>query len=176
MLDELYLVRHAAPDRTTAIPYNIVPGPPLTPAGQQEAVQAAHWLKGRGIEHVFASPFSRTRSTAEAIADALDMELTLVEQLGEGAPGETLEQVKARVADLVAQLEDTPLRRVALVTHGACVQGVLQHTTAGRIDLNGHRYDFGNCAPTAGIWRGVRLDGAWRWELAFRPDLGPQWV
>jgi 2,3-bisphosphoglycerate-dependent phosphoglycerate mutase len=176
MLEELYLVRHAAPDRTTGVPYNIVPGPPLTAAGQQEAVQAGHWLRGRGIEHIFASPFSRTRSTAETIAQALDMELTLVEKLGEGAPGETLAQVRERVAELVEQLEDTLLRRVALVTHGACVQGVLQHTTHDRIDLTNHRYDHGNCAPTAGIWRGVKVDGAWTWELAFRPDLGPQWV
>jgi 2,3-bisphosphoglycerate-dependent phosphoglycerate mutase len=176
MLEELFLVRHAAPDRTTGVPYNIVPGPPLTPAGHQEAVQAAHWLKGRGIEQVFCSPFTRTRSTAEAVADALELEVALVEKLGEGAPGETLPQVRARVAELVDQLEDTPLRRVALVTHGACVQGVLQHTTRDAIDLTNHRYDFGNCSPTAGIWHGVKEGGVWRWELAFRPDLGPQWV
>ncbi|MEN9933728.1 MAG: hypothetical protein RLZZ387_307 [Chloroflexota bacterium] len=176
MLEELYLVRHAAPDRSTGVPYNVVPGPPLTPAGQQEAVQAAHWLRERGIEHVFSSPFTRTRSTAEAVAEALGMEVTLVEKLGEGAPGETLAQVRARVAELFEQLDDTPLRRVALVTHGACVQGLLQHTSGDRIDLTHHRYDHGNCSPTAGIWRGVRADGVWRWELAFRPDLGAQWV
>jgi 2,3-bisphosphoglycerate-dependent phosphoglycerate mutase len=176
MLEELYLVRHAAPDRTTKVPYNIVPGPPLTPAGHQEAVQVAHWLRERGIEHVFTSPFTRTRSTAESVAAALEVGLTQVEKLGEGAPGEAQPQIQARLADLLLQLEDTPLRRVALVTHGACILGVLQHTTGGRIDLGAHRYDFGNCSPTAGVWHGVREGDAWRWELAFRPELGPQWV
>ncbi|HWQ12693.1 MAG TPA: histidine phosphatase family protein [Roseiflexaceae bacterium] len=176
MLEELYLVRHAAPDRATGLPYNIVPGPPLTPAGHQEAVQAAHWLRGRGVEHVFTSPFTRARATAETIAAALEVGLTVVERLGEGAPGETLAQVRARVCELLPQLEDTPLRRVALVTHGACILGLLQHTTGDSIDLAGHRYDNGNCAPTAGIWRGALLGGAWRWELAFQPDLSPQWV
>jgi 2,3-bisphosphoglycerate-dependent phosphoglycerate mutase len=176
MLEELFLVRHAAPDRGLGVPYNIVPGPPLTAAGQQEAVQAAHWLKSRGIEQIFSSPFQRTRTTAETIAQALELEFTLLEKLGEGAPGETLANIRTRVAELVEQLEDTPLRRVALVTHGACVQGILQHTTRDRIDLTHHRYDHGNCSPTAGIWRGVKQDGVWTWELAFRPDLGPQWV
>jgi 2,3-bisphosphoglycerate-dependent phosphoglycerate mutase len=176
MLEELFLIRHAAPDRSTGVPYNIVPGPPLTAAGLQEAVQAAHWLKGRGIEQLIASPFQRTRATAETIAQALEIEFTLVEKIGEGAPGETMAQIRARMADLLEQLEDTALRRVALVTHGACVQTALQHTTHDRIDLTNHRYDHGNCAPTAGIWHGVRRDGVWTWELAFRPDLGPQWV
>ena len=49
MLEELYLIRHAMPDRSTGVPYNIMPGPPLTPIGQQEAVQTAFWLGGRGI-------------------------------------------------------------------------------------------------------------------------------
>ncbi|MFO7170271.1 MAG: histidine phosphatase family protein [Chloroflexota bacterium] len=176
MIEELFLVRHAAPDRSTGVPYNILPGPPLTPAGQQEALQAAHWLKGRGIEHIFSSPFVRTRATAETIARALEVGLTLVDRLGEGAPGERQEQVRQRVSELLPQLDDTPLRRVALVTHGACILGLLQHTTADRIDLSAHRYDYGNCSPTAGIWHGIRADGVWRWEFAFRPDLGPQWV
>ena len=68
MLEELYLIRHAAPDRSTGVPYHTMPGPPLTPIGQQEAVQTAYWLDGRGIERLLASPFHRTRATAEAIA------------------------------------------------------------------------------------------------------------
>jgi 2,3-bisphosphoglycerate-dependent phosphoglycerate mutase len=176
MVDQLFLVRHAAPDRATGVPYNLLPGPPLTPAGQQEALQAAHWLKGRGVEHVFSSPFARTRATAEPIVAALEVGLTLVEKLAEHAPGERLDQVRARMSELLTQLDDTPLRTVALVTHGACILGMLQHTTSDKIDLSNHRYDHGNNTPTAGIWHGVREGDTWRWSLAFRPDLGPQWV
>ncbi len=38
------------------------------------------------------------------------------------------------------------------------------------IDLNGHRYDYGNYSPTAGIWHGVRRpNGIFDWQLAFKP-------
>ena len=169
MLEELYLVRHAAPDRTTGMPYNILPGPPLTTDGQAEAEQTAGWLVDRGVEHLLASPFERTRATADTIGGMLELPITFVDALREAGPGETLEQIRARVAELLVQIEDSPLRRVMLVTHGACIRALLQHTTGDRIDLSGHAYDNGNCAPPAGVWRGVRGDGGWKWELAFRP-------
>ncbi|HET9222721.1 MAG TPA: histidine phosphatase family protein [Roseiflexaceae bacterium] len=169
MLEELYLVRHAAPDRTLAMPYNVLPGPPLTPAGEREAAQTACWLAERGVQHLLASPFARARATAEAAAAESNLPLTFVDALREGGPGENMDQVRARVAELLTQVEDSPLARVALVTHGACIRALLQHTTDSRIDLSGHVYDNGNCAPTAGVWRGTRADGRWSWELAFRP-------
>ena len=86
MLEELYLIRHAMPDRSTGVPYNIMPGPPLTPIGQQEAVQTAFWLGGRSIERLFASPFDRARATAEAIAAQLGLAIDFTEALREGGP------------------------------------------------------------------------------------------
>jgi broad specificity phosphatase PhoE len=172
MLEELYLVRHAMPDRTLTMPYNVLPGPPLTPEGEREAEQTARWLASRDIQHLLASPFARARATAEAVAGASELPLTFVDALREGGPGESMDQVRARVAELLAQVEDSPLGRVALVTHGACIRALLQHTTESRIDLSGHVYDNGNCAPTAGVWRGTRVDNRWNWELAFRPVLG----
>jgi 2,3-bisphosphoglycerate-dependent phosphoglycerate mutase len=172
MLEELYLVRHAAPDRTTTMPYNVLPGPPLTLDGEREAAQTARWLAGRSIQHLLTSPFARARATAEAVAAETELPLTFVDALREGGPGESMDQVRARVAELLAQVEDSPLGCVALVTHGACIRALLQHTTEGRIDLSGHVYDNGNCAPTAGVWRGARDNDRWTWELAFRPALG----
>src|SRR6266545_2411178 len=151
MLEELYLIRHAAPDRSTGVPYNIMPGPPLTPVGQQEAVQTAFWLGGRGIERLFTSPFDRTRATAEVIAAQLGLEIGFAEALREGGPGETMEQIGARMAELLAQLDDSPLRIAALVSHGAPIRALLLHTTGDRIDLKPHAYDYGNCTPTAGV-------------------------
>jgi len=169
MLEEIYLVRHAAPDRGLGIPYHTPPGPPLTPAGYQEAAQTGRWLVGRGVERLFASPFDRTRATAEAIGGALGLPVTLAEGLREGAPGETLDQIRARMVELLNQFDDSPLRRAALVSHGAPIRTLLQHTTGDRIDLRAHVYDNGNCAPTAGVWHGRRGDHCWVWELAFRP-------
>jgi 2,3-bisphosphoglycerate-dependent phosphoglycerate mutase len=172
MLEELYLVRHAMPDRSTGVPYNVAPGPPLTLAGVQEAAQSARWLEGHGVERLLASPFDRTRVTAEAIAERLALPVSFVEALREGGPGETVEQIRHRVAELLIQLDDSPLRCVALVSHGAPIRALLLHTTADRLDLTGHVYDFGNCVPTAGIWHGRRGDNCWKWELAFRPVAG----
>ncbi len=176
MLETLYIVRHAAPDRAASIVYNIPPGPPLTSIGRLEAVQAAHWLRGRGIEQVLVSPFVRAQETAAPIAESLGLPAVTVELLKEGAPGESLADVQARVAELVAQLDDSPITTAAVVTHGACVLGLLKHTTGGSIDLRGHMYDYGNHAPTSGIWHGVKLDGIWRWNLAFRPVQGAEWA
>ena len=170
MLDELFLIRHAAPDRSTGVPYQIHPGPPLTEAGRAEAAEMAIWLEQHGVERVFCSPFERTTQTAGAIMDRLGLEVTFTELLREGAPGEQMTSIDARVGELLAQIEDSPLRKVAFVTHGACVKAILQRTTDNKIDLRGHNYDFGNPAPTAGVWHGVRFDYMWRWELAFRPS------
>ncbi|MBC8163143.1 MAG: histidine phosphatase family protein [Roseiflexaceae bacterium] len=169
MLEELYLIRHAAPDRFSGVPYQIHPGPPLTEAGRREAAALAEWLEGRGLEHLFCSPFERTTQTAAAIVDRLGLEITFVEALREGAPGEQIAQIMPRIADLLTQVEDSPLKRVGFVTHGACIQATLLHTTMHKIDLSGHRYDYGNCAPTAGVWHGTRFDHLWRWELIWRP-------
>ena len=171
MLEELFLIRHAMPDRTLGMVYNVLPGPPLTPIGEREAEQTANWLAEHGVEHLLASPFTRTRATAEAIAHAIELPVTYVDALREGGPGETMPQIRERMAELLTQIEDSPLRRVALVTHGAPIRALLLHTTADRLDLAGHVYDNGNCAPTAGVWHGVRGDNCWKWELVFRPQL-----
>lgn len=169
MLQELYLIRHAAPNRGLGVPYNIMPGPPLTPIGEQEAIQTGQWLRGRGIEQLFASPFMRTRATAEAIASELQLPVTFAEALREGGPGEKMDQIRARMAELLAQLDDSPLRCVAVVSHGAPIRALLEHSTNDRIDLKPHVYDYGNCSPTAGVWHGRRTDHCWVWELVFRP-------
>ncbi|GAB4159100.1 MAG: histidine phosphatase family protein [Roseiflexaceae bacterium] len=169
MLQEIYLVRHAAPDRASGITYNVEPGPPLTPTGRDEAQQAAAWLADRGLEYVFCSPFARTSQTADAIVDRLGLPISYVKALGEHGPGEAPQRVRERVAELIGQIDDGPLAIVAIVTHGMCVKSLLQQTTNDKIDLSKHVYDYGNCSPTAGIWHGVRSESSWRWELAFRP-------
>jgi 2,3-bisphosphoglycerate-dependent phosphoglycerate mutase len=174
MVEDLYIVRHAQPDRTGTIKYDIEPGPSLTDLGRGEAVQAARWLAGRELEYIFSSPFARTVQTADTIADQLGLPITYVKALAEGGPGETKERVRERIAELLAQVDDGPLRRVAFVTHGICVKSLLLHTTNDKLDLSRHLYDYGNCSPTAGIWHGKRAEGGWRWELLFRPTFNTE--
>ncbi|MEM8535644.1 MAG: histidine phosphatase family protein [Chloroflexota bacterium] len=169
MLEELYLIRHATPDRSMKIPYNVHPGPPLTADGRQEAVQTAIWLQDRSIEHLFASPFERTRETADIIVDRLGSPFTYLHALREGAPGETMDQIRARMVELFTRLDAGPLQRVAIISHGAPILTLLQHTTENRIDLSKHNYDNGNNTPASGVWHGFRDVTFWSWELAFHP-------
>lgn len=143
----------------------------MTLRGEEEAVQAGHWLRDRGIERLLSSPFTRTVATATVIGQLIGLTPTVIDALREVAPGEQHPEVRSRIADLLNQLDDTPLQRVALVIHGGCILAALQYTTGDRIDLSAHRYDNGNHTPTAGIWHGVRTDQGWRWSLAFHPDM-----
>lgn len=169
MIEELFIIRHATPDRGLKVPYATMPGPPLTERGHEEAVQAAAWLSGYGLEALFASPFERARQTASIIGTVLALPVTPCESLREMAPGETFDATRARVVELLPALDDGLLRRVGLISHGACIKALLLHTTGDRIDLKQHVYDNGNHAPTAGIWHGLRGEGGWRWQLAFQP-------
>jgi 2,3-bisphosphoglycerate-dependent phosphoglycerate mutase len=169
MLEEIYLIRHAEPDRRSGIAYHTPPGPPLTRHGIAEAQAAAAWLLDRPPLCLVSSPFVRTRTTAEIIAGQIERPLRIDERLREGAVGERREAIRERIADCLATLARGADPSVGLVTHGICILTVLELTTDGRIDLRGHVYDSGNHAPTAGIWHGVRAGEAWQWQLAFRP-------
>ncbi len=171
MVQEIYLLRHAAPDRASTIAYNVPPGPPLTAIGQREAQQAAQWLRNRTIDIAYVSPFQRTRQTATIVSEQLLIPFSYLDDIREGAPGEDHHKVRARIHALLQQLDTQPATHVMLVTHGCCVLATLQLTTNDTIDLSMHRYDYGNQSPTAGIWHGVRRDdGLFDWQLAFKPE------
>jgi broad specificity phosphatase PhoE len=171
MVQEIFVLRHAAPDRTTTTPYNVVPGPPLTPIGRREALQAGIWLGKRQVDAAYVSPFARTRQTAAIVSEHLFAPFAYVDDIQEGAPGEQHASVRTRVRAFLDLLDRKPLQRVLVVTHGCCVLATLEVTTDDRIDLRGHTYDYGNKSPTAGIWHGQRQgDGLFAWELAFTPS------
>lgn len=171
MVQEIFVLRHAAPDRSTGVTYNVVPGPPLTPIGRQEALQAGSWLGKHHIDAAYVSPFQRTRQTAAIVSEHMFAPFAFVDDIQEGAPGEQHPSVRSRVRAFLDVLDTKSLGSVLLVTHGCCVLATLEVTTADRIDLSGHTYDYGNKSPTAGIWHGTRqADGLFAWELAFTPS------
>ena len=175
MVQEIYILRHAAPDRGSSIPYNVPPGPPLTAIGRREAAQAAEFLRERAIDVAYVSPFVRTRQTATIVSEQVSFPFSYVEGIRESAPGETHQQVRARVQEFLTTLDTRDVGRVLLVTHGCCVLATLQLTTNDTIDLSGHSYDYGNQSPTAGIWHGVRNpDGLYSWQLVFTPQAANQ--
>jgi len=174
MVHEIYVLRHAAPDRGSGITYNVPPGPPLTSIGRKEALQAAEFLRETAahIDLAYVSPFARTRQTATIVSEHLSFPFAYVESIRESAPGETHQHVRDRVQEFLRTLDTLNLGRVLFVTHGCCVLATLQLTTNDTIDLRGHTYDYGNQAPTAGIWHGVRNEsGLYDWELVFKPTV-----
>lgn len=170
MLTDLYLIRHGQPAHSPAIPYNTPPGPDLADRGREEAAQAAAFLADRGIELLFASPFARAAQTAAVLGEALALPVTFTALAQEHGPAESFEQVRARVAELLAALDDGPHGRAALVAHGSPIRAALHELSRDKIDLGRHVYAGGNPAPTCGIWHVQFVDAhTRRFELVFKP-------
>ena len=171
MLSDLYLIRHGEPARSPAIPYNTPPGPDLSERGRAEAAQAAAFLADRDVEHLFVSPFARTTQTAAVIVEALGLPVTFTSLVQEHGPSEGADHVRERIGELLAALEDSPQRRVAVVTHGSPIRAALQALSKDNIDLSRHVYPGGNPAPTCGIWHVQHIaEHTRRFELVFRPS------
>lgn len=170
MLSDLYLIRHGQPVINTAIPYHTPPGPELSERGREEAAQAAAFLADKQIEHLFVSPFARTTQTAEVLVDRLGLPVTFTALVQEHGPGESFEQVRARIRELLAAAEDSPHARLAIVAHGSPIRAALLELSKEKIDLTKHVYAGGNPAPTCGIWHVQFLDEhTRRFELVFKP-------
>ena len=103
MVQEIYVLRHAHPDRTTTIPYNVPPGPPLTTTGRAEALQAAHWLSEKPIDMAYVSPFLRTRQTAAIVSEHIMVPFSYVESIRESSPGEQHPAVRTRIREFFRQ-------------------------------------------------------------------------
>ncbi len=66
---KVFLIRHASPDwERRDIPYDIHPGPMLTPRGEKEAEALAVFLKRQGLVKLYHSPFERAARTARIVA------------------------------------------------------------------------------------------------------------
>jgi probable phosphoglycerate mutase len=75
------LVRHGQTERSARSAYSGRLDVPLTEAGHEQAQRAAQQLAGAGIDAVVTSPLVRARDTAQAIADAAGVPLTVDERL-----------------------------------------------------------------------------------------------
>jgi probable phosphoglycerate mutase len=77
------LVRHGQTERSSRSAYSGRLDVPLTPTGREQAQRAAQRLAGAGIDAVVTSPLVRARDTAQAIAAAAGVPLTIDERLTE---------------------------------------------------------------------------------------------
>jgi broad specificity phosphatase PhoE len=176
MPSNVYLARHAAPDRfNTTFVYHQLPGPPLTEQGVREAQALGAYLRSVEARRIYSSPFERCLRTAEIAAGAAGINWQVEERLGEVQPGEALEDVLRRVQpafDRFAQ-ESASDGPVVLVTHGGVVSALLLHLGMEADALKERKvFDYGNPLPPAGAWLAER-DGVgtgWNLRLAFQPE------
>lgn len=172
----LYLARHATPDRTTGIRYDIMPGPPLLDTGKAEAERLGHFLREQGVCTIFASPLERTRQTA-SIAGAAggipvvhDQEL-IAEAARESSEDEVRERMLTFWEEAVERSEESG--PVAIISHGAPIRYLI--TALGFPIDTMQRYqkifDYNNPSPPAGCWRATRReDGSWSIALVWMPE------
>ena len=81
-------IRHAESEANAAgVAATTVPGPPLTPAGKEQAAALADKLKGGKYDGVYASQMVRTQQTAAPTAKALGKQVTVLPGLNEISAG-----------------------------------------------------------------------------------------
>ena len=81
----VHLLRHGQVDNPSGILYGRLPGYHLAPEGREMAVRVAEHLAGRDIAHLASSPLERALETAEPIAWAFSLEVTVDIRLIEAA-------------------------------------------------------------------------------------------
>ena len=80
----LTFIRHAESEANAAeIASTTVPGPPLTPVGQEQAAALADRLSGEGFDGIYASQMVRTQQSAAPLSKALGEQVTVLPGLNE---------------------------------------------------------------------------------------------
>jgi 2,3-bisphosphoglycerate-dependent phosphoglycerate mutase len=169
VLTDIFLIRHASPDRSTRIPYRVAPGPSLTAAGKDEARQAGRFLADKAVEHLFVSPFARTSETAEQLVARMGLPVTFTRLIEENSIDEDYQHVQQRTSEFLRSLEESSFRRVGIVSHGWPIRQMLITLTHEQVELDSYSDQNGNPLPPAGIWHAVRQGDLWHAHLAFSP-------
>ena len=80
----LTFIRHAESEANAAeIASTTVPGPPLTPVGQEQAAALADRLSGEGFDGIYASQMVRTQQSAAPLSKELGEQVTVLPGLNE---------------------------------------------------------------------------------------------
>ncbi len=174
---KIFLIRHATPDwEGTSLPYDIPPGPPLSPKGEREAAAVAAFLKPQGVVRLYHSPFERAAHTARVISRLNGIPLVEDARLAEWRESTEPESlVRERMTSIFAQVgrECADLSSIGLVTHAGPVTFMLQELGIDPDVLAVFRrsFDGPNPLPPAGVWTAASRpgDGGWDLSLDFLP-------
>ena len=168
-LKEIFFIRHGHPQQGTGIAYDCVPGPPLSDIGREEARIAGLFLGHLRLQQIFCSPLDRAQQTAELIGAELSLTPQVAPLLAEHRKEETFEDVRQRMREFLALLDEDEHERVALVTHGSPIKALLLSLSNESIKLDDYKFSNGNHAPTAGVWHAHRAEAGWQLDLIFKP-------
>jgi broad specificity phosphatase PhoE len=107
-------------------------GDRLTERGLAQARAAGEGLTGHGATRLLASPMRRAAETAAAVGAALDLEPETLPYVHELDPGESFEDLVARVRRLKAELEGFEAGGLSLlVGHGIFIRFFLLDSVLG---------------------------------------------
>jgi broad specificity phosphatase PhoE len=85
----LLLIRHGqTPDNVEGKIGTVIPGPPLTELGLRQAAAIPEALAGEHIEAIYASTLTRAQLTAQPLAQALGLEVQVIEGVQEIGGGD----------------------------------------------------------------------------------------
>ena len=176
MSTTIYVARHASPDWSrTDIPYDVPPGPPLTPRGEGEGTLLGEFLHRQGVQHIVSSPMQRAHQTAQLAAAVIGIEAEvdprIIEQRNDEKNLQVVERVRVFWADITKRAEQHgPL---CIVTHGGVLGALLWLHDVTDESHPDHRFDHNTWAPPSGAWSAQRATGtsSWRWTLDYIPRL-----
>lgn len=176
---KIFLVRHATPNWDhTDIPYDIVPGPLLSPKGEKEAERLAAFLKSQNVVRLYHSPFERAAKTAQIVAVRNKIPCVEETRLAEWRMQDENEiRVRARMKTTFDEsfTEAAETGSIGLVSHGGPIALLLQELGIDSDELALYRtkFDTTNPLPPAGVWEVERNEKNTSWNLClqFIPSL-----
>ena len=176
---KIFLIRHATPNwNRKDIPYDIFPGPLLTPKGEKEAEALAAFLKSEGVGKLYHSPFARAAKTAQIISAINRIPCVEESRLAEWRMQEETEiQVRRRMKAIFDQslAEVAGMGSIGLVSHGGPIGALLQELgiDSNALAVYRTRFDTTNPLPPGAAWQVERKDGknsSWNFSLKFIPS------
>jgi broad specificity phosphatase PhoE len=96
-LTVVHLLRHGEVHNPAKILYGRLPGYRLSTTGEAMALAAAEWFTGKDVTHLVSSPLERAQQTAQPLAKALGLPVTIDERLIEA--GNAFEGLRVGVGD-----------------------------------------------------------------------------
>lgn len=176
---KIFLIRHATPNWDhTDIPYDILPGPALSPKGEKEAEALAEFLKAERVAKLYCSPFERAVRTAAIVSGINEIPCVEERDLSEWREVDEPEaHVHERMVSIFERVvkESAKIGPIGLVSHGGPLALLLLELGINRDELASYRrkFDTTNPLPPAGVWKIEQLsgDGHWDFQLAFIPKV-----